>query len=174
MNKIRSKVEHNHFDYMSSAVDWEVLRVQPIRYMWNQSGPLSFFGFIAVITGGLWKWGELAQNSSQEANPQPRNVLHQMKFNALHARSSSSQWVLKHAKATQWVLKHAKAIAVGWTQFTTSKGFPFAPALRFPLALINVVNFILLADTYLARATEVELQRAEEWKEWQNVRARYL
>ena len=57
MHTIRSKLEHKYFDDMSSAVDWELFSVQPIRYMWNQSDTL--FGVIAVVAGGLFKWGTL-------------------------------------------------------------------------------------------------------------------
>lgn len=50
-------------DCMSSAVNWELLRVQPVRYMWNETETVTVFGFIAMLLSG-YTWGQLSINSN--------------------------------------------------------------------------------------------------------------
>lgn len=62
MSAVYSLVHQECFFTMLSAVNWELFRVQPVRYIWNESGPVSFFGCVAMI-GGLYKWMSLCKLS---------------------------------------------------------------------------------------------------------------
>ena len=51
----RLLVEKTHWDIhrTRAAVDWELIRVQPIRYFWNETDHISLYGLAATIGVGF-------------------------------------------------------------------------------------------------------------------------
>lgn len=64
MATVHFNVKHKYFYIMSSAVDWELLRVQPVRYIWKENKLVSIFGGIMLV-GGLFKLSSLHVISTQ-------------------------------------------------------------------------------------------------------------
>lgn len=41
--------------YLSSTIDWEIIRIQPLRYLWNESDQLTLYGTTISIIYGTYK-----------------------------------------------------------------------------------------------------------------------
>ena len=85
----------------------------------------------------------MGRSRRSRANGKRPFLLKNIKFCSLHVNSSSALWLLKYVKS-------AKA---GWRKKAAST-FLFAPAMRAPLALINLFNLALLANSYLPPLTQ--------------------
>lgn len=48
--KTRAEQANKYWYYVNSSIDWELIRVQPLRYMWNTSDTLTLY---AVLLTGL-------------------------------------------------------------------------------------------------------------------------
>ncbi len=113
--------------YTKSAVDWELIRIQPMRYMWNETDQLTFYG--VVITGAL-AWNSILKKGVTSGITHRLQAFTQFKtsFRRLH---------------TMEFLEKDFRIARGYRYLRTIHA-----RIRFPLLVLNVLNFVYLFGGY--------------------------
>jgi hypothetical protein len=138
---LRSKQLPKKYMYFTqSNVDWELLRLQPLRYMWNESDQLALYGVaVSAILG--------YRNIVLHPIPEDKRL------QTLCQRLPTAKFVSKnvcafHQKLTDsnlWLLFSRHVARRKLWLLATRK---LAPSLIAPVFWVNVVNFIWLLAGY--------------------------
>lgn len=133
------KLDQKYMCFTKAAIDWELIRVQPIRYVWNETEQIALYGLLlsaALATNQVLKRGIVAVPEEQL-----------VAFTHVRKRLWSLHIMQSLAKAVE---KHR-----GWRQnarygrwYNNLCSLP--GKMRYPIMWCNVLNFGWLMGGYKA------------------------
>jgi len=128
------KLQSKYLYYTRSATDWELLRVQPMRYIWNQTDQLTLYGLILS--------GVLGINSLLKIEKKENSIHTLLKNRFVHLDTVAIMLQMRGrvlARHDGWKNK--------WSWYNSI--FTSLPKrIKYPLLLINAGNFLYLLGGY--------------------------
>ncbi len=119
---------HKYQYYFRQSVDWELINVQPMRYMWNTTETIALYALLFTVAGSAKSYMLLTQKDFDAAS-----------------NSRLSKFV--GSWDTSFLLKRL------WGAFQQTKSLlgnklPWHPVRWYPLVIVNMMNFVRLSSTY--------------------------
>lgn len=133
----QAKLEKKYIYYTRSAVDWELLRVQPMRYVWNETDQLTLYGLVLTAVIGI---NSLLKTKAEGPNQKPGPPTWKQRFQALDTVDA----ILKVSRACM-VRHNGWKSKWSWYRSILST---LPSRIKFPILLVNSANFSYLLGGY--------------------------
>ena len=131
-------INHKYGNYFSAIVDWELIRVQPMRYIWNESEQIALYGLVFTGTSvilGFARWSVNDDKSSQKSLQ-----LVSSKFKSLDTVDAIIR-LKNYTRSTHEVM-------IGKYGIYKTAVSKLPTRLKFPFLVLNGANFFYLLGGY--------------------------
>lgn len=123
-------LDERYMYYTRAAVDWELIRVQPLRYVWNETDQIALYGLAATLGFGFS--GIIGQGIVKD--PDRLKAIEHIKKTLSRSRSYQA---CKRGALHVWNWRHVQTIYV-----------KVIKRLPTPLLFFNAINFALMFGNY--------------------------
>jgi hypothetical protein len=137
-------LDHKYGYFLSAAVDWELIRTQPMRYIWNETEQIALYG---IGLSGIFGVNAILREGVVTTTNKPNPQLQAIKLIKDQLYQLDTIKLLVNGKYR--ITKHKETISKSIRKYKIYQSISKSmPKIRYRLILLNFGNFCYMLGGY--------------------------